>query len=114
MGAGVGLAVVPVVAGPAGATTTYTVTDADDDAAGVASNCTTPVPDACTLRDALAAATSAGTDVTITLPSLDVGDIYNVENTNGELVVGGGNTVTIDGGGQSNTIIEATCDTGID
>ncbi len=107
-GAGVGLALIPVAAGPAGAVTTYVVDNANDGTA-VPADCTTPVTGECTLRSALAAAAAAGTDVTITLPSLGAGDFYSVEEALGQLDVSGGNTVTINGGGQSNTIIQAQC-----
>ncbi len=67
-GAGVGLAL--ATAGPAGATVvTPLVVDDETDHAATPANCTTPVANECTLRDAVAAASAAGVDVTITLPS---------------------------------------------
>ena len=98
-----------LAAAPAGATTTYVVDNAVD-APATAANCTTPVAGQCTLRDALAAANAAATDVTITLPSLSAGQSYNVDSANGQLDVNDNtHTVTIDGGGQSTTILKATC-----
>ena len=100
-----------LAAAPAGATTTYVVDNAAD-APATAANCTTPVAGQCTLRDALAAAFGAATDVTITLPSLAAGQFYNVDSANGQLDVNDNtHTVTINGGGQSTTILQATCST---
>ena len=52
---------------PASAATTFTVDNADDTGVAVPANCTTPVPGACGLNDAIAAAQAAGGDVTISL-----------------------------------------------
>ncbi len=49
----------------------------------------------------MAAASAAGTDVNITLPSLSPGNVYNVDSDNGQIDISGGHTVTITGGGQS-------------
>ena len=108
-GVGTAVGVGLIAAAPAGATTTYVVDNAVDAPANAA-NCSTPVAGQCTLRDALAAALSAATDVTITLPSLPAGQFYNVDSANGQLDVNDNtHTVTVNGGGQSDTILQASC-----
>jgi hypothetical protein len=108
IGSGAAIGIGALSAGPAGAVTSPLVVDNNVDSAATPSNCTTPVVGECTLRDAVAAASAAGGAVTITLPSLGAGDVYNVDSTLGYIDVSGGGTVTIVGGGQSNTILEAT------
>ena len=101
------LAALTVSAPPAVALSSITVDSAADGPA-VATNCLpTPVPGACTLRDAFAAASSggagAGDDVTITVdPS-----VAAVSLTQGELEydggTGGAHTLTVAGSGTSIT-----------
>ncbi len=118
MGVAVGVGIV-ATASPAGAQLSITVNDASDSAGGSTGGCLdTPTEGDCTLRDALYTVESQdpGADATITLPdpntvANNANSFYSVHSTNGELLVEEtGFTVTIDGAGQSTTVIEAICD----
>ena len=68
-GAGAGLAIAPLVAGPASAATTVTVNDPVDSATVAPGNCTSATEGDCTLRSAIAAFNAGTTDFTINLPN---------------------------------------------
>lgn len=75
-----------LAASPAGATTTWTV-DTLADGAPNASDCTTPVADSCSLRDALAAA-AVGDAISFS-PALFAAGAGTLTLTNGQLVNNG-------------------------
>lgn len=91
-----------VTAGPPAAAT-YTVDDTTDAAAN-ASDCTTPVPGACSFRDAVAAATSASGDVIVlhagTTYGLDCPGRLGVVHPSGTPLTIQGNGATLAMGGQ--------------
>ena len=93
VGAGAGLAIAPLAAGPASAATTITVNDAVDSATVAPTDCTTATG-ACTLRSAVAAfnAVANTSDVTIDLPdpttaSMGAAASYNVNAADGGVLV---------------------------
>ena len=71
----------------------------------------------CTLRAAIQASENLGESTTIDLPdpstvANDPAAAYSVESANGQLDINdNGNTVTIDGAGQSTAVIQAQCNT---
>jgi hypothetical protein len=89
---------------PASAATTFTVDTADDTGAPVPANCTTPVPGACGFNDAIAAAEAAGGAVTISLAV--PGGVVN--STGDDWTGAPGDTLTIEGNGQSISTTLAT------
>ena len=100
-GGAVGSAVLmSLFASPAGAATTFTV-DTNADGVANASDCVTPVANSCSLRDALAAATTDG-DVIVFDAALS-GQIILLSQ--GELVVDAG--ITITGLGSANLTVDA-------
>jgi hypothetical protein len=124
VGAGSGLSAALLAPGVAGATTVFTVNDAADyplvgGVGGGTTTCTsTNVVDdvnTCTLRAAIQASQNLGESTTIVLPDpstveYDEASAYSVESTNGQLDINDhGNTVTIDGAGQSTAVIQAQC-----
>src|SRR5580700_8412546 len=111
VGAGAGLAIAPLASTPAGATTTISVNNPTDTTESAANcNPVSEVSDGCTLRAALAEATSLAESVTIDLPNPGSigGMAYEVDSSNGTLPVDdSGGTVTITGtSGAADTIIE--------
>jgi predicted outer membrane repeat protein len=107
-----------VLSSPAGAATTFTVTDAGDDN-GIATNCTTPVADACTLRGAVAAANADTGNVDtidfaagITTVSLNIGSgVINM--TNSMVINGTGVTVNATGNGTDGVFEDDTAATSV-
>ncbi len=100
-GGAVGSAVLlSMFASPAGATTTFTV-DTNFDGGANASDCVTPVANSCSLRDALAAATTNG-DVIVFDAALS-GQTISISQ--GNLTVSAG--ITITGLGSANLTIDA-------
>src|SRR6185312_14287439 len=95
MGAGAGLALLPIATAPAGAAITINVTTPNDsDIPAVPDNCAPASESPCTLRDALGYAQEQATDATISLTD----NTYQVLSTGGQLDVNdNGNTVTITG-----------------
>jgi hypothetical protein len=121
VGAGAGVTAALVTPSVAGATTTFTVNDAADWGVvggypGGDTTCTSTNPDqpTCTLRAAIEASYNLGESTTIVLPNSE--DVtynalpaYYIESQNGQLEFGGGATVTLEGAGQADTTIQATC-----
>ncbi|CAM8647244.1 Polymorphic outer membrane protein repeat [Acidimicrobiia bacterium] len=100
-GGAVGSAVLlSLFASPAGAVTTVTV-DTNADGVANASDCTTPVANSCSLRDALAAATTDG-DIIVFDAALSG---QTISLSEGLLAVGAG--ITITGLGSANLTIDA-------
>lgn len=104
-------------ASPAGAATTFTV-DTNADGSATASDCTTPVANSCSLRDALAAATADG-DIIVFAAALSGQTILLSQ---GQLEVGAGITITglgsanltVDAGGNSRVFYIGTETTGVE
>jgi len=100
-GGAVGSAVLlSLFASPAGAVTTFTV-DTNADGVSNASDCVTPVANSCSLRDALAAATTNG-DVIVFDAALSG---QTISLSQGNLVVDAG--ITITGLGSANLTVDA-------
>jgi hypothetical protein len=101
VGAGAGVGVEVLTAGPAGAQTPITVNDAGD-AAPVMANCAGPTEGDCTLRAAILYANTqtGGADITLP-PPLTVPNhaaaTYTVDTSMGQLFVDGIETITITG-----------------
>jgi hypothetical protein len=98
---------VALTAPPASAATTFVVDDATDVGIAVPANCTTPIPGACRLVDAFAAAESVGGDVVVSLAVpggviASNGDIWN--GASGDALTIEGNGQTIDNPNASQTI----------
>lgn len=117
-GGAVGSAVLmSLFASPAGAATTFTV-DTNADGVANASDCVTPVANSCSLRDALAAATTDG-DVIVFDAALS-GQIILLSE--GQLVVDAGITITglgsanltVDAGGNSRVFYISTTPSGVE
>lgn len=87
-------------ASPAGAVTTFTV-DTNADGSANASDCTTPVANSCSLRDALAAATTAG-DIIVFNAALSG---QTISLSQGQLEITAG--ITITGLGSTNLTVDA-------
>jgi len=101
-GGAVGSAVLlSLFASPAGAATTYTVDTNADGVVARASDCTTPVANSCSLRDALDAATTDG-DIIVFNAALSGQTISLSES---ELVIDAG--ITITGLGSANLTVDA-------
>ena len=104
-------------ASPAGAVTTFTV-DTNADGVANASDCVTPVANSCSLRDALAAATTDG-DVIVFDAALS-GQIISLSQ--GQLSVDAGITITglgsanltVDAGGNSRVFYISTTPSGVE
>ena len=100
-GGAVGSAVLlSMFASPAGATTTFTV-DTNADGVANASDCVTPVANSCSLRDALAAATTDG-DIIVFAAALSG---QTISLSQGNLMVDAG--ITITGLGSANLTVDA-------
>ena len=100
-GGAVGSAVLlSLFASPAGAATTFTV-DTNADGVANASDCTTPVANSCSLRDALAAATTDG-DIIVFNAALSG---QTISLTQGQLQIDAG--ITITGLGSANLTVDA-------
>ena len=100
-GGAVGSAVLlSLFASPAGAATTFTV-DTNADGVANASDCTTPVANSCSLRDALKAATTDG-DIIVFAAALSG---QTISLTQGELQIDAG--ITITGLGSANLTVDA-------
>jgi hypothetical protein len=100
-GGAVGSAVLlSLFASPAGAASTFTV-DTNADGSGNASDCTTPVANSCSLRDALAAATTD--DDVIVFDAALSGQTISLSQ--GQLKIDGG--ITITGLGSANLTVDA-------
>ena len=117
-GGAVGSAVLlSMFASPAGAVTTFTV-DTNADGVANASDCVTPVANSCSLRDALAAATTDG-DVIVFDAALSGQTITmtqgELEITAGIAITGLGSTnLTVDAGGTSRVFYISTTPTGVE
>ena len=113
VGAGAGIALIPLGAGPSGAATTITVNDASDNAEPP-SNCTGVEGD-CTLRAALNEAGTLSGGVTISLPdpnSVEFNHAAQYQVLTSELVVAAedpASSITIDGAGAGTSVIQAQC-----
>ena len=106
-GAGGGITISSLGSTAAGATTTITVNDFSDGTGPY--NCTPGAEGDCTLRAALAEATTLDEAVTISVPA----GSYVVSAVTGPLeVADSGGTVTIDGAGQATTILDLQCPDG--
>jgi hypothetical protein len=100
-GGAVGSAVLlSLFASPAGAVTTFTV-DTNADGVANASDCTTPVANSCSLRDALAAATTDG-DIIVFNAALSG---QTISLSEGQLEITAG--ITITGLGSANLTVDA-------
>jgi len=99
LAAGGGAAALALFAGPASSAVTLTVTTTDDGVAQ-ASDCTTPVANSCSLRDALAAAADGDT-ITFSLPATST---ITMDATQGQMVISAG--VTITGSGRDDLTVD--------
>jgi predicted outer membrane repeat protein len=117
-GGAVGSAVLlSLFAAPAGAVTTFTV-DTNADGVANASDCTTPVANSCSLRDALDAATTDG-DIIVFDAALSGQTISlsegQLEITAGITITGlGSANLTVDAGGTSRVFYIYTATTGVE